>query len=68
MLAFRVLPAFLKYLSKLNDNLGKYPKSSNIVNSGKNIAIGGNITAITQVRVLYIPSINMPFNHSGLPI
>ena len=55
MLAFRELPAFLKYLSKLNANLGKYPKSSNIVNIGKNIAIGGNITDTTQNSVFNIP-------------
>ena len=43
--------AFLKNLSKLKAILGKYPKSSKIVNNGKNIAIGGSITAITQVDV-----------------
>ena len=48
---------FLKHLSKLNAILGKYPKSSSKVNIGKNIAIGGNITDITQAKVTYIPSI-----------
>lgn len=42
---------FLKHLSKLKAILGKYPKSSKNVNNGKNIAIGGNITAITQDNV-----------------
>ena len=46
---------FLKKLSKLNATLGRYPKSSSKVNRGKNIAIGGSITAITHARVLYIP-------------
>ena len=43
--------AHLKHLSKLKAILGKNPKSSNMVNKGKNIAIGGNITDITQVTV-----------------
>lgn len=43
---------FLNCLSKLNAILGKYPKSSNNVNSGKKIAIGGSITETTQVNVL----------------
>ncbi|MNT30460.1 hypothetical protein D3C72_1662560 [compost metagenome] len=41
----------LKYLSRLKAILGKYPKSSKNVNSGKNIAIGGNITDTTHVNV-----------------
>ena len=41
---------FLKHLSRLNAILGRYPKSSNRVKSGKNIAIGGSITEITQVK------------------
>ena len=45
---FPVPQHFLKHLSKLNAILGKYPKSSKIVNKGKNIAIGGNITDTTQ--------------------
>lgn len=45
-------PHFLKILSKLKAILGKYPKSSNIVNKGKNIAIGGSITATTQAKTL----------------
>lgn len=43
--------AHLKHLSKLKAILGKKPKSSKIVNNGKNIAIGGNITETTQVTV-----------------
>ena len=43
---------FLNILSKLKDILGKNPKSSNNVNSGKNIAIGGNITDTTHVKTL----------------
>ena len=62
---FPELPAFLKNLSKLNAILGKNPKSSNRVNNGKNIAIGGSITAIIHVKVLYTPSISMPLIHSG---
>lgn len=46
---------FLKVLSKLNATLGRYPKSSSIVNRGKKIAIGGSITAITHVKTLYPP-------------
>ena len=42
----------------LNDILGKYPLSSSSANSGKNIAIGGNITDITHAKVLYTPSIS----------
>ena len=34
---------------------GKYPESSNRVNIGKKIIIGGNITDTTQAKVLYIP-------------
>ena len=62
---FPELPAFLKNLSKLNAIRGKNPRSSNKVNNGKNIAIGGNITAIIHVNVLYTPSIKTPFSHSG---
>ena len=43
--------AHLKHLSKLKAILGKNPKSSRIVNRGKNIAIGGSITEITHVTV-----------------
>ena len=45
-----------KHLSRLNAILGRYPKSSRRVNNGKNIAMGGSITAITHVVILYIPS------------
>ena len=55
--------AFLKILSKLKAILGKYPKSSRNVKSGKNIAIGGNITATTQLRVLNIPSTKIPLTN-----
>lgn len=51
MLVFRDVQALLKYLSKLNAILGRNPESSSIVNNGKNIAIGGNITPTTQVNV-----------------
>ena len=36
---------------------GRYPESSRIVNRGKKIAMGGSITEMTQVRVVYTPSI-----------
>lgn len=49
---FPELQAFLKHLSKLKAILGKKPKSSSKVKIGKNIAIGGSITLITQVRVV----------------
>ena len=42
---------FLKNPSILKAILGKYPKSSIKVNNGKNIAIGGSITAIIHVNV-----------------
>lgn len=58
--------AFLKKLSKLKAILGKYPKSSKIVKSGKKIAIGGSITATTHARVLYIPNINIFISQEGL--
>lgn len=45
-------PHFLNTLSKLNATLGRYPTSSKKVNKGKNIAIGGSITEITQASVL----------------
>ena len=59
--------ALLKKLSKLNATLGRYPKSSNSVKSGKNIAIGGNITDITQANVLYTPSTRMSYKNTGTP-
>jgi hypothetical protein len=46
---------FLKPLSRQKAILGKYPESSNNVKSGKNIAIGGNITDTIQASVLKIP-------------
>ena len=49
--------AFLKALSKLKHTLGKYPLSSNMVNNGKNIAIGGSITEITQAKVYIFPAL-----------
>ena len=51
MLVFREVQALLNNLSKLKEILGKYPKSSKIVNSGKKIAIGGSITLTTQAKV-----------------
>lgn len=49
------LPHFLKALSRLNATRGRKPKSSSRVKSGKNIAMGGSITAITVVVVEYMP-------------
>ena len=63
---FPEVQAFLKKPSKLKAILGRYPKSSRIVNNGKKIAIGGNITAITQAKVLYIPYTNIPVSQFGL--
>ena len=42
---------FLKHLSRLKAILGRYPRSSKMVKRGKNIAIGGSITEITQVKI-----------------
>lgn len=42
---------FLKHLSRLKAILGRYPRSSKSVKRGKNIAIGGSITEITQVKI-----------------
>lgn len=42
---------FLKNPSILKAILGKYPKSSKNVKSGKNMAIGGSMTEITHVNV-----------------
>lgn len=36
---------------QIKSNSRQEPKSSKIVNNGKNIAIGGNITETTQVTV-----------------
>ena len=52
---FPEVQAFLKNPSKLKAILGRYPKSSRIVNRGKNIAIGGSIKLVTLPKVLYIP-------------
>ena len=65
MLVYREEQHFLKHLSKLKAILGRYPKSSKKVNKGKKIAIGGSITLITEVNVIYIPSINKLVNHGG---
>src|SRR5690554_796153 len=43
-------PAFLKNLSRLKATLGKKPRSSKKVKSGKKMAIGGNMTETTQAR------------------
>ena len=56
---------FLKTVSKLKAILGKYPISSKNVNKGKNIAIGGNITAITHARTLNTPSTNISYSQTG---
>ena len=50
-------PHFLKALSKLNAILGRYPISSKRVKSGKNIVIGGSITATTHRGTRKIPSV-----------
>lgn len=63
---FPEVHAFLKNPSKLKAILGKYPKSSKIVNKGKNIAIGGSITAVTQASVLYMPYIKTSISQFGL--
>ena len=55
----------MKNLSKLNAILGRNPKSSNNVKIGKNIAIGGSITLITQVKVEYMPSNKIPLSQDG---
>jgi DNA topoisomerase-3 len=52
--------AFLKKRSRLKATLGKYPRSSNKVNKGKKIAIGGSITDTTQAKPLYIPNTSNP--------
>ena len=57
---------FLNVLSRVNDTLGKYPTSSNSVNIGKNIAIGGSMTDTTQYRTLYIPSTNRDIMMVGM--
>ena len=54
-------------LSKLKDILGRYPKSSSIVKRGKNIAIGGSITATTHEVVWYIPKTSKSVSHWGEP-
>jgi len=41
-------PAFLNSASTLNATRGRYPRSSSMVKMGKNMAMGGSITAITQ--------------------
>lgn len=51
IICFPVQQHFLKNPSILKAILGRYPKSSRNVNRGKNIAIGGSITAIIQVKV-----------------
>lgn len=51
IICFPVQQHFLKNPSILKAILGKYPKSSRKVKSGKNIAIGGSITEIIHVSV-----------------
>lgn len=55
----------LNLSSKLKATLGRYPESSKSVNIGKNIAMGGSITAIIHVNTQYTPSINNPLNQFG---
>ena len=55
----------LKNLSRLNATRGKYPTSSNKVNNGKKIAIGGSMTEITQPKVRNIPSTKMCIRDRG---
>ena len=62
---FPCAPDLLNNESRLKATLGKYPKSSSKVNMGKNIAIGGSITEITQPKAIYTPSIRKPSNHHG---
>ena len=57
---------FLNIPSTLNAILGKYPISSKIVNSGKNSAIGGNITETTQANTLYTPWVNASLTKLGI--
>ena len=58
-------PDFLNLWSRLKATLGRYPESSSSVNSGKNIAIGGSMTATTHVRTLYTPSMSALVRISG---
>ena len=55
----------LNGLSRLYATLGRYPKSSRSVKSGKNIAIGGSITATTQPITRKLPFISIPFKNGG---
>ena len=45
-------PAPRKAWSRLNATRGRYPRSSNSVNRGKKMAMGGSITATTQDKVV----------------
>ena len=58
----------LKAPSKLNAMRGRKPASSSIVNSGKNIAIGGSITLTTHARVRQTPSVRRLTSGSAVPI
>ena len=58
-------PDFLNLWSRLKATLGRYPESSSSVNSGKNIAIGGSMTATTHVSTLYTPSMSALVRISG---
>ena len=62
------LPQALQHangLSKLKAIRGKTPKSSKRVKSGKNIAIGGNMTETTHETVLKTPNIKRSCNQMG---
>lgn len=58
-------PDLWKKWSRLKATRGRYPASSNSVNKGKKIAIGGSITDTTQATVRYIPSTSAPSSHQG---
>ena len=44
-------PAFWKKRSRLKARRGRYPKSSNKVNKGKKIIMGGSMTDVTHAAV-----------------
>ena len=58
-------PQAAKHLSRLYAILGRYPISSSRVKSGKNIAIGGSMTATIHASVRYMPKMSMLMSHSA---
>ena len=62
---FPQAPDFLNLWSRLKATLGRYPESSSRVKSGKNIAIGGSMTATTHDSTRYTPSMSAPVRASG---